>query len=472
MSICPVILCGGSGTRLWPLSRKNHPKQLLSLFGDKSLLQDTVLRVSDPAHFSAPILVCNDEYRFMVAEQLRQIGITPRAIVLEPEGRNTAAPAAIAAMLLQQDGGDESMLILPSDHAVTDQNAFLGVIDAADTAARQYKRIMTLGIVPDRPHTGYGYIKAAASLADDTPARLVDAFVEKPTVEKAQAYLDDGSHFWNSGMFLSLPDVMMAEMDAHAPDTAGACRTALAGQYQDLDFVRLDADAFGTAPSISIDYAVAEKSDRLGVVPANMGWSDAGSWESLWDLAEKDIYNNALSGDVISRNTYNSLVRSDGPIIAVNGLENVVVTASKDAVLVSSRDSAQDVGDLVKQLSGAGIEETDNAARQYRPWGWFETMDGGDGFKVKRIAVNPGGKLSLQAHGRRAEHWIVVQGTATVTRDEDVFDLQANQSTYIAIGQRHRLENRQEDKLQMIEVQTGDYLEEDDITRFDDDYGR
>jgi mannose-1-phosphate guanylyltransferase / mannose-6-phosphate isomerase len=470
--ICPVILCGGSGTRLWPLSRSQHPKQLISLFSDLSLLQETAKRVADNRQFTAPIIICNDEYRFIVAEQLRQIGINPRAIILEPEGRNTAPPATIAALMLEQAEDDSTMLIMPSDHLITDLAAFGQSLDHADQTARQEGSIVTLGIIPDQPHTGYGYIHAGDPLAGDEAVRSVLAFVEKPDAEKAQAYVDSGDYYWNSGMFLCLPRTLIQEVRNLAPEVLDASNQAFLSLHSDLDFVRIDAETFAQCPAISLDYAVMEKSTNLAVVPVSMGWSDIGSWENLWSLLPHDDDDNALTGNVLAHNTRNSLVRSDGPLVAVNGLEDVIVAATRDAVIVSSRKDAQNISQVVGRLVAEGRAESASAPRAYRPWGWFENIDLGSKFKVKRIAVTPGSKLSLQMHHQRAEHWIVVEGTARVTREDETFDLGPNQSTYIAIGQRHRLENATDSLLQMIEVQTGDYLEEDDIIRFDDDYGR
>jgi len=470
--ICPVILCGGSGTRLWPLSRSQHPKQLISLFSDLSLLQETAKRVASNRQFTAPIVICNDEYRFIVAEQLRQIGIKPRAIILEPEGRNTAPPATIAALMLEQAKDDSTMLIMPSDHMITDLSAFAHSLDLAELAARQEGRIVTLGIIPNEPHTGYGYIHAGKPLQCDQTALHVSAFVEKPNKVTAQTYLDSGDYYWNSGMFVCLPKTLTQEVRDHAPDILEACTRSVSTLHADLDFTRIDAATFAQCPAISIDYAIMEKSTNLAVVPVSMGWSDVGSWESLWSLLPHDDDDNALTGNVLAHNTKNSLVRSDGPLVAVNGLEDVIVAATRDAVVVSSRKDAQRISDVVKKLVADGRDESANAPRQYRPWGWFENVDLGSKFKVKRIAVTPGSKLSLQMHHQRAEHWIVVEGTARVTRENETFELEPNQSTYIAIGQRHRLENTTDSLLQMIEVQTGDYLEEDDIVRFDDDYGR
>lgn len=467
--ICPVILCGGSGTRLWPLSRSQHPKQLLSLFSEKSLLQETLLRVSEPTIFSAPILVCNNDYRFIIAEQAREVGIEPRAIMLEPVGRNTTPPAALAAMLLQDTAEPDVMLIMPSDHQIQDEVGFQQACQQAADAAHEQDVIVTLGIKPTRPHTGYGYIKTADA---DAALSAVDRFVEKPDKATAQSYLNEGGYYWNSGMFICRSDTLLNGVETHASDIFSACQTVFEQRYPDLDFLRFDEELFSQIPKKSLDYAVMEHARNLIVLSVDIGWSDVGSWESLWSLSPKDDEGNSQFGNIILRNSTNNYIRSEGPLVAVNDLSNIVVTATKDAVLVSSRASADQVSEIVSALSESGREEESQSVRQYRPWGWFETVDLDIGFKVKRIVVNPGKKLSLQRHGKRAEHWIVVDGTAHVVRDDEAFDLYANQSTYIAIGQKHRLENPSDEPLQMIEVQTGLYLEEDDIERFEDDFGR
>ena len=467
--ICPVILCGGSGTRLWPLSRSHHPKQLLSLFSEKSLLQETLLRVADRTIFSPPILVCNNEYRFIIAEQAREVGIEPRAILLEPAGRNTTAPAALAAMLMQESTEPDVMLIMPSDHQVNDEYSFRKACLQASEVCHEKNVIVTLGIQPTQAHTGYGYIKAA----EDTVALSgVDRFVEKPDKATAQSYLDEGGYYWNSGMFICRPDTLLEGVATHAADVFSACTSVFDRHYPDLDFLRFDEGLFAQIPKISLDYAVMEHAHNLMVLSVDMGWSDVGSWESLWSLSPKDDLGNAQHGDIILQDSANNYIHSEGTLVAVNGLSDIVVAATKDAVLVSDRSSVDAVGNIVARLADSGREEEAQSSRQYRPWGWFETVDIDIGFKVKRIVVNPGKKLSLQRHSKRAEHWVVVDGTARVVRDDETFELQANQSTYIAIGQKHRLENAGQSPLQMIEVQTGLYLEEDDIERFDDDFGR
>jgi mannose-1-phosphate guanylyltransferase/mannose-1-phosphate guanylyltransferase/mannose-6-phosphate isomerase len=471
MKIHPVILSGGSGTRLWPLSRAAYPKQLMPLVSDGSLLQETVQRVGDQGRFAAPLLICNDEHRFMVAEQLHQDGVVPDRIVLEPVARNTAPAAAAAAVLLAADDPDALMLLLPSDHHIGDTARFLAAVDAAAAAARQ-GALVTFGMAAERPETGYGYIRRGAALAGADGCFQVDRFVEKPDLATAQSYLDDGHFAWNSGMFLFKAAQLIAEMERHAPAVVAAARAAVAKAVTDLDFVRLDASAFADAPSISIDYAVMEKTDHAAVVPAEMGWTDVGSWGALWDIAARDGDGNTLIGDVIATDSRNSYVRGDGRLIAVVGVEDLIVVDTADALLVAPRAKAQEVKAVVDRLKAAGRSEQLHHRRVYRPWGSYESVDAGERFQVKRLTVKPGGRLSLQKHAKRAEHWVVVSGTATVTRGNEEFDLTENQSTYIPVGTVHRLENRTSEPVHLIEVQSGSYLGEDDIVRLDDQYGR
>jgi mannose-1-phosphate guanylyltransferase/mannose-1-phosphate guanylyltransferase/mannose-6-phosphate isomerase len=471
MKIHPVILSGGSGTRLWPLSRAAYPKQLMPLVSDGSLLQETVQRVGDQGRFAAPLLICNDEHRFMVAEQLHQDGVVPDRIVLEPVARNTAPAAAAAAVLLAADDPDALMLLLPSDHHIGDTARFLAAVDAAAAAARQ-GALVTFGMAAERPETGYGYIRRGAALAGADGCFQVDRFVEKPDLATAQSYLDDGHFAWNSGMFLFKAAQLIAEMERHAPAVVAAARAAVAQAVTDLDFVRLDASAFADAPSISIDYAVMEKTDHAAVVPAEMGWTDVGSWGALWDIAARDGDGNTLIGDVIATDSRNSYVRGDGRLIAVVGVEDLIVVDTADALLVAPRAKAQEVKAVVDRLKAAGRSEQLHHRRVYRPWGSYESVDAGERFQVKRLIVKPGGRLSLQKHAKRAEHWVVVSGTATVTRGNEEFDLTENQSTYIPVGTVHRLENRTSEPVHLIEVQSGSYLGEDDIVRLDDQYGR
>jgi len=468
MTIRPVILSGGSGTRLWPLSRAAYPKQLMPLLSERSLLQETVERVADPAAFAPPILVCNEEHRFLVAEQLRGLERKVEAILLEPVARNTA-PAIAAAALLAGPGA--LILVLPSDHYIADKDKFLAAVEKAAKAAALGK-LVTFGIEPTGPETGYGYIRKGAAIAGAPGCHAVAAFVEKPDLAKAQGYLASGEYYWNGGMFLFKADRLVEELGRFEPAMIEAVRKAVAGAKRDLDFTRLDKESFAAAPSRSIDYALMEKTAEAAVVPVNMGWTDVGSWASLWDVAEKDADGNAIIGDVIAADVKNSYLRSESRLVAAIGLENIVLVETVDAVMAVSRDRAQDLRLIIDRLQAGDRGERLAHRRVYRPWGSYETVDLDQGFQVKRLIVNPGARLSLQKHARRAEHWVVVRGTARVTRDRDVFDLVANQSAYIPLGATHRLENPGKDTLHLIEVQSGDYLGEDDIVRIEDNYGR
>jgi mannose-1-phosphate guanylyltransferase/mannose-6-phosphate isomerase len=468
MTIRPVILSGGSGTRLWPLSRAAYPKQLMPLLSDRSLLQETVERVADPAVFSPPILVCNDEHRFLVAEQLRGLGRKVEAILLEPVARNTAPAVAAAALLA---GPEAVILVLPSDHYIANKGQFLAAVEKAAKAAALGK-LVTFGIEPQGPETGYGYIRKGAALAGAPGCHAVAAFVEKPDLATAERYLASGEYLWNGGMFLFRADCLLEELGRFEPAMIDAVRKAMAGAKRDLDFTRLDKECFAAAPSRSIDYALMEKTGEAAVVPVDMGWTDVGSWASLWDVAEKDAAGNALIGDVIAADVKNSYIRSESRLVAAIGLENIVLVETVDAVMAVSRDRAQDLRLIIDRLQAADRGERLSHRRVYRPWGSYETVDLDKGFQVKRLIVNPGARLSLQKHARRAEHWVVVRGTARVTRDRDVFDLIANQSAYIPLGATHRLENPGTETLHLIEVQSGDYLGEDDIVRIEDSYGR
>jgi len=469
--IQPVVLCGGSGTRLWPLSRALYPKQLLALASERTLLQDTILRTADASRFTSPIVVGNEEHRFILAEQLRALGIAPRALVVEPVGRNTAPAAAIAALLAVADDPDAQVLLMPADHVITDIAAFHAAIERAGRAS-DAGRLVTFGITPTSPHTGYGYIQRGAAIAGLSGCHRVARFVEKPDADVAEAWVASGKYLWNSGIFLFPAARYLAELEEHEPPMLQACRRALETAQEDLSFLRLGSEAFAASPSNSIDYAVMERVADAVVVPVEMGWSDVGSWAALWKLSTKDDAGNAVRGAVIAVDVANSLLRSDGPAIAAVGLRDVVVVATKDAVLAASRDRAEEVRAVVDQLRASGRAEHISHTVVYRPWGSYETTDQGDRFRVKRLVVNPGQKLSRQMHHHRAEHWVVVQGTARVERDGEVVFLSENESTYIPSGMTHRLENPGRIPLHLIEVQTGGYLEEDDIVRFDDAYGR
>lgn len=468
--IHPVILSGGSGTRLWPVSRSLYPKQLMPLHTAHTMLQETVLRVSGD-EYGRPTVVCNDEHRFIVAEQLRALGTEPRAIILEPFGRNTAPAAAVAAISLMESEPDACMLLLPSDHLVRLPEAFREAVAAGLVAARE-GALVTFGITPDRAETGYGYIQKGAPHAATGNSFAVAQFTEKPDAERAAAFITSGDYFWNSGIFLIAANAYLEELERNHPTMVSKCREALSRGQRDLDFLRLEAEAFGDIEGESIDYAVMEQTEHAVVVPVEMGWNDVGSWSALWDIAEKDENGNYLSGDVITTEVKNSYIRADNRLVAAAGLEDLILIATDDAVMAASMDHAQSVKDLVDQLKAAGRDEHIFHTRVYRPWGWYQTLDLGERFQVKLITVNPGERLSLQLHHKRAEHWVVVSGTATVTRGEETFSLAENESTFLPIEIKHRLENAGNEPLRIIEVQSGVYLGEDDIVRFDDEYGR
>jgi mannose-1-phosphate guanylyltransferase/mannose-6-phosphate isomerase len=466
----PVLLSGGSGTRLWPLSREAYPKQFLPLVGQDTMLQATWRRIA-PLAGAAPIVVANEEHRFLVAEQLRLVGVEHAPIVLEPIGRNTApAIAAAALQAMREQGDDPVLLVLPSDHVVRDEQAFRAAVVAALPAA-QGGALVTFGVVPKAPETGFGYIQADRAIgAEDGPRRVL-RFVEKPDASTAQGYLDVGGYFWNSGMFLFRASRYVEELQRFRPDMLDAVRRALNDGARDGDFVRLDRDAFAACPSDSIDYAVMEKTDAAMVLPVDIGWNDVGSWSALWDVSEQDADGNAHHGDVIAIDTRNSYAYAQR-LVALVGVDDLVVVETDDAVLVARKDKVQQVKDVVARLKAEQRSAAVLHREVHRPWGSYDSVDVGERFQVKRIKVKPGARLSLQSHTQRAEHWIVVSGTARVTRDNDVFELHANQSTYIPIGAKHRLENPGRDMLELIEVQSGDYLGEDDIVRYDDVYGR
>jgi len=465
LPILPVILSGGSGPRLWPLSREAYPKQFLPLVGDVTMLQATWNRVAAIAG-KAPIVVANQEHRFMAAEQLRECNVTPQALILEPIGRNTAPAIAIAALQALATGEDALLLVLPSDHVVRDDAAFHAAVGQAAIAADAGK-LVTFGIVPTAPETGYGYIKAQAGVG----VRAVDRFVEKPDLATAQQYVASGEYYWNSGMFLFKASRYLEELEALQPAILSACRTALDKASRDTDFIRLDADAFAASPNDSIDYAVMEKTADAAVVPLDAGWNDVGSWSALWEVSDKDADGNACHGDVIALDCRNSYAYGTR-LIAMVGLQDVVVVETDDAVFVGHKDRVQDVKEIVGQIKRDGRSEAAAHRKVYRPWGAYDSIDNGARFQVKRITVKPGATLSLQMHHHRAEHWIVVSGTAEVTRGDDVILLTENQSTYIPLGVTHRLKNPGKLPLELIEVQSGSYLGEDDIVRFEDQYGR
>lgn len=465
LPILPVILSGGSGTRLWPLSREAYPKQFLPLVGDATMLQATWNRVAAIAG-KAPIVVANQEHRFMAAEQLRECNVAPQALILEPIGRNTAPAIAIAALQALAAGEDALLLVLPSDHVVRNEAAFHAAVQQAAVAADAGK-LVTFGIVPTAPETGYGYIKAKAGEG----VHAVDRFVEKPDLATAQQYVASGDYYWNSGMFLFKASRYLEELELLQPTILAACRKALDSASRDSDFVRLDADAFASSPSDSIDYAVMEKTTHASVVPLDAGWNDVGSWSALWEVSDKDADGNACHGDVIALDCRNSYAYGNR-LIAMVGLQDVVVVETDDAVFVGHKDRVQDVKEIVGQIKRDGRSEAAAHRKVYRPWGAYDSIDNGARFQVKRITVKPGATLSLQMHHHRAEHWIVVSGTAEVTRGDEIILLTENQSTYIPLGVTHRLKNPGKLPLELIEVQSGSYLGEDDIVRFEDKYGR
>lgn len=466
----PVVLSGGSGTRLWPLSRQNQPKQFLSLIGDHSLFQETALRASRLPDVRAPVTVCSDDHRFMVGEQLQDIGVASGGILLEPAPRNTAPAIALAALHIMSKDPDGSMLVMPADHLIEDETAFREAVALARNLA-DGGWLVTFGIRPDYAETGYGYILRGTELAEG--GFEVERFVEKPDLPIAEGYVAAGTYAWNSGMFLFQANRYLEELDRHAPGIAAAARAAYTRSKSDLDFIRIDAEAFGASPSDSIDYAVMEKTDRAAVVPVSCGWSDIGSWSSLWSVAERDEDGNRYEGDVISVDTRGSLVRaSERRLIATIGVEDLVVIDTADATLVARKDRVQDVKAIVDQLKAAGRTEHLFHRKVYRPWGSYDSIGVGERFQVKRIVVKPGAALSLQKHARRAEHWIMVSGVAEVTCDDRVFDLHENESTFIPLGSVHRLRNRGGEPVELIEVQSGGYLGEDDIVRLEDAYGR
>ncbi len=468
--IVPVILSGGSGTRLWPLSRAHYPKQLQPLHSKLSLLQETVSRLTDD-NFTQPLIICNQEHRFIVAEHLKEIGIKPEAIILEPIGRNTAPAAAVSSIIIRKKDPDAIILLMPSDHVIKNTKAFKAAIKTALPAAIDGS-FVTFGIKPTRAETGYGYIKKSGAVSDQKGCFKVDVFVEKPNLADATKFMAEGGYYWNGGIFLFSASHFIKELERLSPKIIETCNLAVAETKSDLDFHRLDKASFSACPSISIDYAVMEKSENVVVVPVDMGWSDVGSWDALWQLLDKDSNGNVISGDVILRNTKNSLVRSENTLVTAVGMENTIIVATGDAILVSNRSTTQDVNLIVDDIKSANRSEHLSHSKAYRPWGWFQTLETRDQFQLKVINLNPNSKISLQRHQHRAEHWVVVAGTATVTRGDDIIELRKDESTYIPIGMVHRLENKTDETLEIIEVQSGSYLGEDDIERFEDEYGR
>ena len=467
--ILPVILAGGSGTRLWPLSRKHYAKQYLALDGATTMLQATVARIGD-LPCAAPLVICNEETRFLAAEQMRQIGQDGALILLEPVGRNTAPAIALAALEAVATGGDPVMLVMPADHKINNRDAFTAAVGVAVPLALS-DHLVTFGITPTNPETGYGYIRSGAKISGGG-ALKIDAFVEKPDLATAEGYIAAGGHFWNSGIFLFRASRYLEELAALRPDVLDACRATHASRESDLHFLRFDEAAFLACPDVSIDYAVMEKTSAAVVVPLDAGWSDIGSWSALWDASEKDGDGNFEVGDVLSLNGSGNYINAGSRMVAAVGLENMVVIETKDTVFVAPKSRVGEIKDLIAQMAAQGRPELDHHREVVRPWGKYDSIDMGERYQVKRITVNPGAKLSVQKHHHRAEHWTVVRGSALVTRGEESILLSENQSTYIPLGTIHALENPGKIPLELIEVQTGSYLGEDDIVRLADKYGR
>ena len=478
----PVILSGGSGSRLWPLSRQQRPKQFLPVVDTLTLFQSTLERLRGLDTLEPPLIVCNEDHRFMVAEQLRQLEQKNQGIILEPMGRNTAPAIALAALCLVEREPEASLLILPADHVIRNIKSFHAALKTAQQAAQE-GHLVTLGIVPTSPETGYGYIQASASLSlqetshslrslSEGKVKAIQQFVEKPDASTAENYLKSGNYYWNSGMFLFRADAYLQALAQYQPEILQACQAALSEPRNDGDFIRINAAAFAQSPDISIDYAVMEKTTRAAMVPLNAGWNDVGSWSAVWDVGEKDGQGNVAHGDTLLYQSQHNLVYSEDRLVSLLGVDDLVVVDTKDATLVAHKDQVQHVKKIVEQLKQQKRPEAVIHREVNRPWGSYDSVDQGERFQVKRICVKPGAKLSLQKHHHRAEHWIVVKGTAEVTCDDNVFLLTENQSAYIPLGATHRLANPGKVMLELIEVQSGSYLGEDDIVRFDDQYGR
>ncbi len=467
-TLTPVLLCGGVGSRLWPVSRQGRPKQYLNLIGETSMLQQTLTRIESLAQTS-PIIVCNEEHRFLVAEQVRQLGLTSPTIILEPEGKNTAPAIALAAIAASASDPEVNLLVLPADHYVGKPAALIDAIEKAASASSQGK-LVTFGLVPSSPETGYGYIKRGEALA--TYVSVLEQFVEKPDQPTAEAYIASGDYVWNSGMFMFTAGQFLASLAQFQPEMARVCELAMEQAERDMDFIRPDAEIFATCPSDSIDYAVMEHTPQGAVVSLDCDWSDIGAWSALWEAGDQDSAGNVTQGDVVLNKTQNSYVRSQSRLVTTTGVRDIVVVETADAVMVADRHSVQDVKDIVNALKASDRSEADVHHRVFRPWGSYESLIVGEGFQVKRIVVNPGQQLSLQMHHHRAEHWVVVRGTAEVVNGDETLLLKEDQSTYIPIGAKHRLTNPGKFPLELIEVQSGSYLGEDDIVRFEDVYGR
>ena len=467
-TITPVLLCGGVGSRLWPVSRQGRPKQYLNLIGETSMLQQTLTRIEALAQTS-PIIVCNEEHRFLVAEQVRQLGLTSPTIILEPEGKNTAPAIALAAIAASASDSEVNLLVLPADHYVGKPTALIDAIEKAASAASQGK-LVTFGLVPSHPETGYGYIRRGKALAIDVS--VLERFVEKPDQPTAEGYIASGDYVWNSGMFMFTAGQFLVSLAKFQPKMAQVCQRAMEQAERDMDFIRPHAEVFTACPSDSIDYAVMEHTPDGAVVSLDCDWSDIGAWSALWQTGDQDSAGNVTHGDVVLNKTQNSYIRSQSRLVTTTGVSDIVVVETADAVMVADRHSVQDVKDIVNALKASDRSEADVHHRVFRPWGSYESLIVGEGFQVKRIVVNPGQQLSLQMHHHRAEHWVVVRGTAEVVNGDETLLLKEDQSTYIPIGAKHRLTNPGKFPLELIEVQSGSYLGEDDIVRFEDVYGR
>ena len=481
MNLQPVILSGGSGTRLWPLSREKHPKQLLALDGRESMLQATARRVNDVCGSLTVaqrlIILCNEEYRFITAEQLRDIGLHNQTLLLEPVGKNTAPALTLAAIAAVNEQDDAILLVMPADHVIADKVAFQVAVEAGLNQAQQ-GAIITFGIKAHRPEIGYGYIKMGLPIAEND-IYGIDSFVEKPDLTTAQMYLDSGQYLWNSGIFMMRASIWLRAIKHFNPAIFAACQQSITNAKSDCDFVRITKEDFSACPSDSIDYAVMEKlntTPELGiqacVIPLDVGWSDVGAWDAVWEVAEKDAQGNSARGDVMMENSKNCLAMADSRLLVCLGMEDAIIIETPDAVLVTNKANTSGMKQVIARLKEGKYKQTDNHRKVYRPWGHYDSVDSGEHFQVKRIVVKPGGRLSLQLHNHRAEHWVIVSGIATVTRGEEVMTLHPNESTFIPLGVQHRLENLGEVDLEVIEVQSGSYLGEDDIVRFGDIYGR
>jgi mannose-1-phosphate guanylyltransferase len=465
--IAPIILSGGSGTRLWPISRSLYPKQFISFINDRTLFQDTILRL--PKKSLDPLIICNEEHRFLAAEQLRQINKRSNGIILEPFGRNTAPAIALAAFNSIKNNCDHNLLVLSADHYIEDVKAFHEAIQIAESISEKGK-LVTFGVRPNKPETGYGYIEV--DLSESSDYYNVISFVEKPNQKYAELYLKNGNYFWNSGMFMFKASTYLDELKQHEPEIFFAAQKSLEITQNDLDFIRINDHEFKACPNKSIDYAVMEKTNNSVVIPLNTSWSDIGSWESLWTLKEKDKEGNVTDGDIMIHDVKNTYVSSSNKLVSVIGVDNLVIVDTEDSLLVASKNYSQKINVIVDKLNENNRNEANFHRKVYRPWGYYDSIDYGNGFRVKRLSINPGARISLQKHEHRAEHWVVVDGSATITSGKNIIELKRNQSTYIPKETIHRLENKQETPLKIIEIQTGNYLSEDDIIRIDDDYNR